>query len=48
VLDQGRIVEEGTHADLLHRSGVYARMWHRQSGGFLGSEHPDALSIAAQ
>jgi hypothetical protein len=27
---------------------VYARMWHRQSGGFLGSEHPDALSIAAQ
>jgi ATP-binding cassette subfamily B multidrug efflux pump len=48
VLDQGRIVEEGTHADLLHRNGVYARMWHRQSGGFLGSEHPDALSIAAQ
>jgi ATP-binding cassette subfamily B multidrug efflux pump len=48
VLDQGRIVEEGTHADLLRRNGVYARMWHRQSGGFLGSEHPDAFSIAAQ
>ncbi len=36
VLDQGRIVEEGSHAELLEFDGVYARLWARQSGGFLG------------
>ncbi|NNK79172.1 MAG: ABC transporter ATP-binding protein [Litoreibacter sp.] len=36
VLDQGRIVEEGTHADLLAAGGLYAGYWHRQSGGFIG------------
>jgi ATP-binding cassette subfamily B protein len=36
VLDGGRIVEEGTHADLLAQGGRYARFWARQSGGFLG------------
>ena len=36
VLDQGRIVEEGTHAQLIERSGLYARLWKHQSGGFLG------------
>lgn len=35
VLDQGRIVEEGTHASLLARGGLYARLWAHQSGGFL-------------
>lgn len=35
VLDAGRIVEEGTHAQLLERQGAYARLWARQSGGFL-------------
>jgi ATP-binding cassette subfamily B multidrug efflux pump len=38
VMDQGRIVEEGTHAQLLARGGIYARLWARQSGGFLGEE----------
>jgi ATP-binding cassette, subfamily B, bacterial len=35
VLDGGRIVEEGPHAALLERGGLYARFWNRQSGGFI-------------
>ena len=38
VMDAGRTVESGTHADLLARDGLYARYWHRQSGGFLNLE----------
>ncbi len=36
VLDDGRIAEQGTHQELLDRSGIYARFWDRQSGGFIG------------
>ncbi|WP_157017014.1 ABC transporter ATP-binding protein [Mesorhizobium xinjiangense] len=35
VLDKGRIVEEGSHDDLLASGGLYAQLWKRQSGGFL-------------
>jgi ATP-binding cassette, subfamily B, multidrug efflux pump len=38
VLDDGRIVEESSHADLLARGGLYARFWARQSGGFIGAD----------
>ena len=41
VMEQGRIVEEGTHAELLSRGGLYARLWAHQSGGFLGEEADD-------
>lgn len=36
VLDKGHIVETGTHQELLAKNGLYARLWSRQSGGFLG------------
>ena len=36
VLDAGRIVEQGSHEELLARQGLYASLWERQSGGFLG------------
>jgi ATP-binding cassette, subfamily B, multidrug efflux pump len=38
VMDEGEIVEEGTHDELVARRGIYAHLWERQSGGFL----PDA------
>jgi ATP-binding cassette subfamily B multidrug efflux pump len=38
VMDQGRIVEQGSHAELLAAGGLYARLWAHQSGGFLGEE----------
>ena len=38
VLDQGKIVEEGSHEQLLESSGLYANFWNRQSGGFIGIE----------
>ena len=38
VLDAGRIVEQGTHAELLKLGGLYATYWERQSGGFLAAD----------
>ena len=42
VLDEGRIVEQGSHAELLVRNGLYARYWSRQSGGFIGTDKKEA------
>lgn len=41
VLDKGRIVEQGSHRELLQQNGLYARLWAHQSGGFLGEEADD-------
>ena len=36
VIDQGRVIETGTHAELIERGGLYARLWQHQTGGFVG------------
>ncbi|MGR3972104.1 ABC transporter ATP-binding protein [Shewanella sp. 1180_01] len=36
VLDQGRVVEQGTHQELIDAGGIYAQLWAHQTGGFLG------------
>ena len=38
VMDHGRIIEQGSHDELLERDGLYAQFWHRQSGGFIRTE----------
>jgi len=43
IMDRGRIVEQGTHAALLARGGIYARLWRRQSGGFIDETLADEV-----
>ena len=38
VLDKGKIVEQGTHAQLIAHDGIYAKLWAHQTGGFIGIE----------
>ncbi|HEX7027744.1 MAG TPA: ABC transporter ATP-binding protein [Gammaproteobacteria bacterium] len=38
VLDEGRIIEQGTHTELVSKGGLYAQLWAHQSGGFLGKD----------
>ena len=38
VFDEGKIIEQGTHHQLLEKNGVYTKLWGHQSGGFLGFE----------
>ena len=43
VMDKGRIIEQGSHEELLAKNGVYAGLWERQSGGFLGDDDLEDL-----
>jgi ATP-binding cassette subfamily B multidrug efflux pump len=47
VLDKGRIIESGTHGELVSHGGIYADLWNRQSGGFL-ADHEEEAEVAAQ
>ena len=38
IMDEGAIAEQGSHAELIARGGIYAELWARQSGGFLAKE----------
>jgi hypothetical protein len=44
VLDHGRLVEAGTHSELLRLGGTYARLWQHQSGGFLEEDEDPAVA----
>ena len=48
VLEQGRIAEQGTHAELLRLGGHYAKLWRHQSGGFLPHDAPAAAFADAE
>ncbi|MDT0483212.1 MULTISPECIES: ABC transporter ATP-binding protein [Streptomyces] len=45
VLDRGRIVEQGSHQELLALDGPYAKLWHHQSGGFLEDDDPMEVEL---
>ncbi|MDX8456079.1 ABC transporter ATP-binding protein [Mesorhizobium sp. VK9D] len=47
VMDKGRIIEEGSHEELVAKSGLYAQLWQRQSGGFLLDDVPSELDTKA-
>jgi len=47
VIDRGKIVEQGTHSELIHRKGLYAALWQHQSGGFLADELPELAEPVA-
>ena len=46
VLDEGRVIEEGKHEELIRRGGLYAQLWQRQSGGFIDVDAETAKAAA--
>jgi ATP-binding cassette subfamily B multidrug efflux pump len=43
VMDSGHIVEDGTHAELLEKGGIYASLWNHQADGFLKDEEGSGI-----
>jgi ATP-binding cassette subfamily B multidrug efflux pump len=48
VMDAGKIVETGTHQELVAKGGLYAQLWQRQSGGFIAMDEPPGVPVAAE
>jgi ATP-binding cassette subfamily B multidrug efflux pump len=46
VLDEGRIIEQGTHQELVDNNGIYAQLWAHQTGGFLGLDTDENEEVA--
>ena len=44
VLDEGRVVEDGTHKQILKQKGLYAELWSRQSGGYIQDEEEESVA----
>jgi ATP-binding cassette subfamily B multidrug efflux pump len=44
-MDKGRIVETGTHAELVANGKLYSELWARQSGGFIADDLPEVEQI---
>ncbi|MEL7429308.1 MAG: ABC transporter ATP-binding protein [Pseudomonadota bacterium] len=47
VMDEGRIIETGTHQELVAQKGVYSDLWKRQSGGFLATDDSETVDAVA-
>ena len=47
VMDEGRIIETGTHAELIALNGLYARLWARQNGAFIDVDNHTNSSLVA-
>ncbi len=45
VLDQGKVVEQGSHQDLIEHNGIYAQLWEHQTGGFIGGIRKSQLKL---
>lgn len=47
IMDQGQIIEDGTHQQLIEADGIYANLWARQSGGFLGTDKDEPADLTS-